>query len=106
KTPGGRAHQQPRRAVPEGRGHLSQALAGQPVRRGRAADRAAALGVSHLSPAAPLAVRVPKRADRRPRPRRPRFIPRLTGGTERLLEPVTVQSSPRAGCGEATGELT
>ena len=73
-----RADQQPRRARPTRGSHLPQALARQPVRAGRAHDRAAALGLGHLPPAGTLALRLPHRRPQRQHPRRPHPRARLT----------------------------
>jgi hypothetical protein len=58
----------PRR--PARRRHLPQALPRQPVRAGRAHDRATALRLGHLPPAGTLALRLPHRRPHRQHPRR------------------------------------
>jgi hypothetical protein len=45
-------------------------FARHPIRRRRAVHRAGAVGLGHMPPARPLAVRLHPRADHRPRPRR------------------------------------
>ena len=72
-----RAHQQPRRTWPARRGHLPQALLGQPIRSGGAHHRAAAVGLGHLPPAGALALRLPQRRPCRQDPRRPHPPARL-----------------------------
>jgi transposase len=61
--------QQPRRARPARRRHLPQALAGQPIRAGRAHHRTAALRLGHLPAAEALSVRLSQRRAQRPHPR-------------------------------------
>jgi transposase len=68
---------QPRRARPARRSHLSQALARQPIRAGRAHDRTAAHRLDHLPPAETLALRLPRRRPQRRHPRRPHPLARL-----------------------------
>ena len=90
------ADQQPRRAIPPRRRHLPQALPRQPIPARRTTHRATALGVNHLSPAAPLPIRLHDRATRRPRPRRPTPIPRLKTANQgrRLNAYRTARCSP------------
>src|SRR5450759_4816756 len=66
------------------RGDLPQALLGQPVRGGRAHHRAAALGLGHLPPAAPLPLCLPQRRARRQDPRRPHPAAQLSAATGEL----------------------
>ncbi len=73
-----RADQQPRRARPARRRHLPQALLRQPIRARRAHDRTAPLRLSHLPPAATLALRLPHRRPHCQHPRRPHPRTRLT----------------------------
>ena len=77
---GGTADQQPRRALPAWRGDLPQALTRQPVRGRRTTYRASTLGIDHLPPSTALAVRLPQRATRSPRPRRSSPTTTLSGG--------------------------
>ena len=82
-----RADQQPRRARPQGRGHLPETVAREPVRPGRAHDRASALGLPDLSP--PAGARSSPTWPASSAPRRaatpfPRSSNRQREGTERL----------------------
>jgi transposase len=81
----GRADQQRRRALTQGPGHPPQALPRHPQRQRRAVHRARPVGLGHLPPAGPLAVRLPGRPTRRPCPRAPPARTRLSQATERLL---------------------
>ena len=91
-----RADQQPRRTRPARRGHLPQAQPRHPIRRRRAAHRAALIGPHHLPTATPTAARLPHRRLRRPLPRRSRAALGVTPPGHRTLTRTDWRAPSRA----------